>query len=271
MTKANDAARARVKDAERRARRKMRRLENKGIRTGSISPFETIDPSNTRKLNSYYNRLEKFISRQTRYVAGNDGTPIPYKDYRDFRRLERKWNKQHDKYWTDFAPKPFITSKGESETTMGMMSLISDVPGTPFRSIKTVKQTEASKLKGVPELKRRMKNMERELSPGYEQRRVKQLRKNMLRQVSQFNEPELTKKVRGLTNVQLQALKNRTDFVPMYYHYLISYSKMSGDSVADSMDHESQYDHLMLTIEQIKKMYPRKTGTTKRKHNRKKR
>lgn len=271
MTKANDAARARVKDAERRARRKMRRLENKGIRTGSISPFESIDPSNTRKLNSYYNRLEKFISRQTRYVAGNDGTPIPYKDYRDFRRLERKWNKQHDKFWTDFAPKPFITSKGESETSMGMMSLISDAPGTPFRSITTVKQTEASKLKGEPELKRRMKNMQKELSPGYEARRIKQLRKNMLKHIEQFNEPELAKKIRGLTNVQLQALKNRTDFVPMYYRYLDTKPGLTGDVAADSMDHDAQLEHLSLTIQQVKKMYPRKTGASKRKRNRKKR
>lgn len=61
MTKANDAARARVADAERRARRKIKRLQKKGIRTGSITPFRDVDPSNTRALNSYHKQLEQFI------------------------------------------------------------------------------------------------------------------------------------------------------------------------------------------------------------------
>lgn len=53
MTKANENARARVADAERRARRKIKRLQNKGVRTGSVEPFRTVDPSNTRALKSY--------------------------------------------------------------------------------------------------------------------------------------------------------------------------------------------------------------------------
>ena len=93
MTKANENARARVADAERRARRKIKRLQNKGVRTGSVEPFRTVDPSNTRALNSYANQLEKFISRSTRFVAGRDGTPIPYTAYRDYKRLERQWNR----------------------------------------------------------------------------------------------------------------------------------------------------------------------------------
>ena len=91
MTKANENARARVKDAERRARRKIKRLQKKGVRTGSVAPFRDVDPSNTRALNSYANQLEKFISRSTRFVAGRDGTPIPYTAYRDYKRLERQW------------------------------------------------------------------------------------------------------------------------------------------------------------------------------------
>ena len=43
MTKANENARARVADAERRARRKIKRLQNKGVRTGSVEPFRAVD------------------------------------------------------------------------------------------------------------------------------------------------------------------------------------------------------------------------------------
>ena len=120
MTKANENARARVADAERRARRKIKRLQNKGVRTGSVEPFRTVDPSNTRALNSYANQLEKFISRSTRFVAGRDGTPIPYTAYRDYKRLERQWNREHNRYWQKFAAHPFLTAYGESDTTLGM-------------------------------------------------------------------------------------------------------------------------------------------------------
>ena len=138
MTKANENARARVADAERRARRKIKRLQNKGVRTGSVEPFRTVDPSNTRALNSYANQLEKFISRSTRFVAGRDGTPLPYTAYRDYKRLERQWNREHDRYWQEFAAHPFLTAYGESDTTLGMRSAMAHVKGLPFGNLSLI-------------------------------------------------------------------------------------------------------------------------------------
>lgn len=135
MTKANEDARAHVRDAERRARRKIKRLQNKGIRTGGIAPFRDVDPSNTRALKSYARDLEKFISRSTRFVAGRDGTPIPYTAYRDYKRIERQWNKEHNRYWQKFAQHPFLTAYGESDTTLGMRSAMAHVKGLPLGTL----------------------------------------------------------------------------------------------------------------------------------------
>lgn len=262
MTKANDAARARVADAERRARRKIKRLQNKGIRTGSITPFRDVDPSNTRALNSYHKQLEQFISRETRFVAGQDGTPIPYSSYRDFRRLERQWNKQHDKYWRKYADKPFLTAYGETDTPLGMRSQMTKIKGLQYKGIDYVRETPASALKGIPDIKRRSDILKKELSPTYQKKRIQQLRKNLLENAASFNDPALPNMIKKLSNEQLFALQNFTNFVPLYYRYINTDKDNAMGIEADATEHDAQVEHMKMTIAQVMERYPK---TRKRK------
>lgn len=266
MTKANENARARVADAERRARRKIKRLQKKGVRTGSVEPFRSVDPSNTRALNSYANHLEKFISRSTRFVAGRDGTPIPYTAYRDYKRLERQWNREHNRYWQKFAAHPFLTAYGESDTTLGMRSAMAHVKGLPFGNIDYQRQLLPEQIRSEADLRKRAQILKRELSPTYQRKRITQLRKNLLEHAATFNDPRIPNMIRKLSNEQLFALQNFTNFVPLYYRYINTDRDNVMGAQADAMDDEAQKEHMILTIQQVQNQYPKEqTGKRKRK------
>lgn len=256
MTKANENARARVADAERRARRKIKRLQNKGVRTGSVEPFRTVDPSNTRALNSYANQLEKFISRSTRFVAGRDGTPIPYTAYRDYKRIERQWNKEHNRYWQKFAQHPFLTAYGESDTTLGMRSAMAHVKGLPFGDIGYKRELLPEQIRSVEDLRKRMQILKRELSPSYQRKRIALLRKNLLEHAATFNDPRIPKMIKKLSNEQLFALQNFTNFVPIYYRYMSTNVEITLGEDIDATEHDAQVEHMLMLIEQVKSRYP---------------
>lgn len=274
MTKANENARAHVKDAERRARRKIKRLQNKGIRTGGIAPFRDVDPSNTRALKSYANQLEKFISRSTRFVAGRDGTPIPYTAYRDYKRLERQWNKEHNKYWQKFAAHPYLTAYGESDTTLGMRSAMAHVKGLPFGNIDYQRQLLPEQIRSEADLRKRAQILKRELSPTYQRQRITQLRKNLMEHAASFNDPRLPAMIKKLSNEQLFALQNFTNFVPIYYRYMSTNVEITLGEDIDATEHDAQVEHMLMLIEQVKRRYPlavkeRQTKGRKTKNGRK--
>lgn len=256
MTKANENARAHVKDAERRARRKIKRLQNKGIRTGGITPFRDVDPSNTRALKSYARDLEKFISRSTRFVAGRDGTPIPYTAYRDYKRIERQWNKEHNRYWQKFAQHPFLTAYGESDTTLGMRSAMAHVKGLPFGDIGYKRELLSEQIRSVEDLRNRMQILKRELSPSYKRKRITQLRKNLLEHAATFNDPRIPNMIKKLSNEQLFALQNFTNFVPIYYRYMSTNVEITLGEDIDATEHDAQVEHMLMLIEQVKSRYP---------------
>ena len=256
MTKANENARAHVKDAERRARRKIKRLQKKGIRTGGIAPFRDVDPSNTRALKSYANQLEKFISRSTRFVAGRDGTPIPYTAYRDYKRLERQWNKEHNKYWQKFAAHPFLTAYGESDTTLGMRSAMAHVKGLPFGNIDYQRQLLPEQIRSEADLRKRAQILKRELSPTYQRQRITQLRKNLMEHAATFNDPRIPAMIKKLSNEQLFALQNFTNFVPVYYRYMTTNVEITLGEDIDATEHDAQVEHMLMLIEQVKRRYP---------------
>lgn len=94
-TKKNTEARKKVSNLEKRAKAKVRRLEAKGISDAkTLAGLRQVDKKDTRALNSYAKKLEKFVSRETRYERGDDGRAV--RSYtkkqaadRELARLER--------------------------------------------------------------------------------------------------------------------------------------------------------------------------------------
>lgn len=261
MTKANDRARAAVADAERRARRKIKRLQNKGVRTGGISPIREVDVSDTWALKRYAKELESFVSRQTRYVAGYDGTPIPYSTYRDFRRLERKYNIQHAKWWDKYGNQPFITAEGASDMTIAERSLAARLKGMAFGGASAYRETPAERLRGVKDIEKRSAIMRKELSPSYQKERVRNLRKNLLAHASEFNDTRIPKMIRKLSNEQLFALQNFTNFVPLYYRYISTNVEVTLGEDIDAIEYNAQVQHMIDTIEQVRSLFPASVKT----------
>lgn len=256
MTRANDRARAAVADAERRARRKIKRLQNKGVRTGGITPFREVDASDTWALKRYARELEGFVSRQTRYVAGYDGTPIPYETYRDFRRLEKRYNVAHAKWWDTYGNQPFITAEGASETTVAERSLAARLKGMAFGGASAYRETPAEKLRGVKDIEKRSAIMRKELSPSYQKERVRNLRRNLLAHASEINDTRIPKLIRKLSNEQLFALQNFTNFVPLYYRYMSTNVEVTLGEDIDATEYDAQVQHMIDTIEQVRLQFP---------------
>ena len=265
MTKANDRARAAVADAERRARRKIKRMQGKGVRTASITPFREVDASDTWALKRYAKDLERFVSRQTRYVAGYDGTPIPYDAYRDFRRLEKKYIAAHAKWWDTYGNQPFITAEGASDTTIAERSLAARLKGMAFGGASAYRETPAEKMRGVKDIEKRSAIMRKELSPAYQKERVRNLRKNLLAYASEYNDTRIPKLIRKLSYDQLFALQNFTNFVPLYYRYVSTNVEVTLGEDIDATEHDAQVHHMIDTIEQVRLQFPAavKTRETK--------
>lgn len=268
-TKANERARAKVKDAERRAQRKINRLKNKGIRTGSITPFEKIDHTNTRALNEYAKRLEKFISRSNRYVAGYDGTPIEYSLYREYQQTRKQWEKRRDKFWNENYQKKIVIERGESETTLARASYMADRFNMPFGGIRKQQREDISTLKRR-DLIARIDLMKRDLDPKHEEKMAKRLRQNLYSVAQDNNADRVLRKLRGMSNYQLQQLAMLTDFTETYFDYINTDQDNELGTINDAMELERMEEHMLLLIDNIKKLYPnRKVPKPKGKHRRK--
>ena len=76
--------------------------------------------------------------------------------------------------------------------------------------------------------------------------------------------------IKKLSNEQLFALQNFTNFVPLYYRYINTDRDNVMGAQADAMDDEAQKEHMILTIQQVQNQYPKK-ATRKRKRKDKKR
>ena len=261
-TKANLAANAAMKDALKRANRKLGRLQKKGIRTGSISPIRPVDTSDTRAVKKYTKELENFISRQTRFVKGRDGSPIPYEYWRDFKRLERDYNRTHAKFWSRYGDMPFITTAGASDMTLRERDRMLQRPLIEKRA-----DVQPEQINSISDLKRRAKALLKEISPSYQSNRMKQLRKNLLEHAATFNDERLPRMIRSLSEEQLFALQAMTNFVPVYFHFISTEVNVSLGEMADEMEHAAQVDHLKETIEQVQTAFPsvslKSTGTKK--------
>lgn len=228
-------------------------------------PFREVDASDTWALKRYAKDLERFVSRQTRYVAGYDGTPIPYETYRDFRRLEKKYNKAHAKWWDTYGNQPFITAEGASETTVAERSLAARLKGMAFGGASAYRETPAERLRGVKDIEKRSAIMRKELSPSYQKERTRALRRNLLAHASEFNDPRIPKMIRKLSNEQLFALQNFTNFVPLYYRYMSTNVEVTLGEDIDAIEHDAQVQHMIDTIEQVRIQFPAavKTWETK--------
>lgn len=251
---------AKMRTLEKRAEKKLERFKSQGVRTGSITPIRPVDVSNQAKVKKYIRELETFNSRQTQYIAGRDGTPLDKKKVSEYLKLEKKWNKAHDKFWKREAMSTFYTPEGASDTTLGMKSSYAHVKGLPFGDIGYNRKADISKIRGNKDLQRRIDIMRIETSPEYERNRLKKLRENMKDfAAGAMNDKALYNMVDIMTDEQLLELWQNSDFVEMFYH---SYPGKNGTSVSQAFDRENDIRHMRMLFKSVYKRIPGKRTRT---------
>ena len=137
------------------------------------------------------------------------------------------------------------------------------VKGLPFGNIDYQRQLLPEQIRSEADLRKRAQILKRELSPTYQRKRITQLRKNLLEHAATFNDPRIPNMIRKLSNEQLFALQNFTNFVPLYYRYINTDRDNVMGAQADAMDDEAQKEHMILTIQQVQNQYPPKKQTRK--------
>ena len=241
-----------MRDAESRARRKLRRLEGRGINAQSVSPIRPVDVSNRKDVSEYTKQLESFISRGTRFVRGRDGAAIPYSEWRDFQRAERRWNEVHDRMWGYFANHPYVSAGQATDMTARQVSQGGRnifLRGSEFTS-----QVKSERFGSIGELRRLREKLEKEGTPQYWTYRMERLRSDLLKYAKMFP-PEVEEAIRSLSNQQLFMLQQTSDFVEMYYSQI----ETNGDgefiegkrNAAFRISQSEQ--HLIATIKRIRR------------------
>lgn len=247
---------AKMRTLEKRAEKKLERFRSQGVRTGSITPIRPVDTSNQAKVKKYIRELETFNSRQTQYVAGRDGTPLDKKKVSEYLKLEKKWNRVHEKFWKREGSDIFYTPEGASDTTLAQKSSYVHVKGLPFGDINYKRQADMSKIKGMKDLQRRIDIMRIETSPEYERNRLKQLRENMKDFASgAMNDKALYNMVDIMTDDQLLELWQNSDFVEIFYH---SYPGKNGTSISQAFDRENDIKHMRMLFKSAYNRVPGK-------------
>lgn len=262
MTKANERARAQVKDAERRAKQKLRRLEKKGIRVGTISPIKKVDLSDTWAAKRYAKELNKFVSRNQRYIAGQEGSPLFYKEFAKLKKLEKAYNKKHTEFWKEFGGKSLITGEGVFSSVAERAEMLKF--GVPhFKKPSFKMDIKPVQIKSKKQLSRMIKQLEVEINPRTDLKRLKGARFRLALYAENYD-GQLARKIRALSNKQLMVLLMQTDFEEVMIS--VYPDKFLPD---DGLGRENQLNHLHNLIAISKQVAPRKQRSDKGKKRKK--
>lgn len=224
MTRANDRANAERKRLERNARRKITRLKNKGVATGSISPLRKVDVSDTNAVKRYNKQLRDFNSRQTQYIAGREGTPIEAKSWKKYLKLQKKWNKLHRAYWNKKKDKKLV---GQDMTLYQKAAITARK--TLFGALEYQRDLDPAKLTGEADLANRIEVLKRETAPSYAAKRAKKMRQDIGPMLERYNSQELTDAIDSLSTRQLVILQNESLFVEDFFTIDYAWSPMEWD------------------------------------------
>lgn len=262
MTRANERARVQVRDAERRAKQKLRRLENKGVRVGSISPIKKVDLSDTWAAKRYAKELNKFVEREQRFIAGQEGSPLLYKEFSKLKKLEKAYNKKQLEFWEEHGSAPILTVAGSVSSVAERAEMLKH--GIPrFKKPSFKMNVKPEQIKSKKQLERMIKQVELEINPRTDLKRLKNARFKLALYAEKFDEP-LARKIRALTNKQLMVLLMQTDFEEVLN------SIYPDDYVAvDGLTIENQLTHLHNLIAMSKQVAPRKQRSDKGKKRKK--
>lgn len=221
-----------------------RNLKIAGVRTGDKLRHD-IDTSNTYQLKAYNRFLKKLIN--TGFERGYEGAALPSELVREYREVEQAWNEQHNRYWSQFATKPLVTSHGEESVTVAEQQRTTKQRGNVFGNIDYRRMLNLDDVKGERDLQKRIDILRYEMRDDYILEREYTFNKNILRNLHYYGSQELIDEFESLTQEQRSMLQNETLFVEEFFAHIPSDQELSQSDINDRID------SMLQTIDYIKR------------------
>src|SRR5699024_8847280 len=213
------ALRAMANRRHRAATNKISRLKNDvGV---NVSGSE-VDPRRNRaniknytekQLRSYINQLDSFVSRRTQFVPDAHRRPIPATQWREYQRLEKKYNQKistrFDRYRDiDLGPSGMTVGQRMEMMTPKFPYMQDRAVNTPYTPL----NRRSSNIGSERALRRLTEDMKSRLEDSYSTQRIKAGREQFEEMSKLLDAPGLARRVRNLSDAQFEVMWDFTGF-----------------------------------------------------------
>ena len=217
-------------------------LKADGMVTGGIFPKRPQDLTDERTARKYLKRLERFNG--TEYVAGYEGTPIRADLVARMEHTLARWNADYRAQLFESAQRPYITGGRPSDVTLHEYLMQERAYADRMNRGRRI---AVDALKTNAQAERIIRQMERQMRPGYAREYVDRMREVQRDTAYAFNDKKLMERLENMSDSQIFLLLKYTDFQSIYNDYYMHVSQALPDY--EAMEEQGIMDSLMADIE----------------------
>lgn len=169
----------------------------------------TIDRMDSRQLKTLIRNTSKFLDRNTGFVAGAKGVVIPINVWRDYKRVETRFNAKADAHRAQFAdmviPGSTMTVQERDEDIRNRRSkrgMSSDASNRPLERV----DRQSTNMRSERAVRKLTRDLERRMNPTFYKKAMSAARKQANTMASGVGSPELKKFVGGLSDEEFDFL-----------------------------------------------------------------
>lgn len=217
-------------------------LKADGMVTGAIFPKRPQDLTDERTARKYLKRLERFNG--TDYVAGYEGTPIRADVVARMEHTLARWNADYRAQLFESAQRPYITGGRPSDVTLHEYLMQERAYADRMNRGRRI---AVDALKSNAQAERIIRQMERQMRPGYAREYVDRMREVQRDTAYAFNDKKLMERLENMSDSQIFLLLKYTDFQSIYNDYYMHVSQALPDY--EALEEEGIMDSLLADIE----------------------
>ena len=217
-------------------------LKADGMVTGAIFPKRPQDLTDERTARKYLKRLERFNG--TDYVAGYEGTPIRADLVARMEHTLARWNADYRAQLFESAQRPYITGGRPSDVTLHEYLMQERAYADRMNRGRRI---AVDALKTNAQAERIIRQMERQMRPGYAREYVDRMREVQRDTAYAFNDKKLMERLENMSDSQIFLLLKYTDFQSIYNDYYMHVSKAL--PAYEALEEQGIMDSLLADIE----------------------
>ena len=147
---------------------------------------------------------------------------ISKREVREFRKLEKRWNKEHERYWRQFRNQPLYSGGKPEDVTVTQHQAQTRTFRKLFQQPMYRRNANLSKVKNRAEFEKLKQTMRYEMSEDYRIDRVNTFSDNIMRNIQFYGDRELVDLFESLTFEELQQLQETTLFTSDFFELIPS-------------------------------------------------